>query len=186
MNKETLLCLRMQNAHRKIEFALNSLPKIMEDLNVPKWKIGGSVAGYLYGLNFNRIPHDIDVIVPFGTLDFIKMKVEKSIYLQITHNAYYNELPFTKHFVFRTVRGILIDIIEAPKEDEEWNRHVASIYHLYESKKRYHRLKDKKDLELLTSLYNEMYSATVQDNLLGVDAGVDALEELKKKMEEGK
>lgn len=48
-----------------INFALNEVPAIMEMLGLTKeqWAIGGSVAGMLYGIDFGRCPHDIDIIV---------------------------------------------------------------------------------------------------------------------------
>ena len=66
------------NKFEVINFALNEVPVIMEMLGLTKeqWAIGGSIAGMLYGIDFGRCPHDVDIIVPVGLMKVIHDRVD--------------------------------------------------------------------------------------------------------------
>lgn len=184
-----------------VNFATNVVPKIMKDLGIGnhQYAIGGSVALLMLGYDINRIPHDIDVIVPSGMLDVIKDRVKNSPYLIgdcITSSC--DCEVFTNHFAFRAAKGYIIDIIETTCWDQPYNHYnydydghlIMSVQALSDAKCRYNRPKDRDDKLLLEGLqdkyhttpskqHNEEESSTSEslDDL-------DALEQLKAQMEE--
>lgn len=119
------------------------------------WAIGGSVAGMLMGIDFGRTPHDVDIIVPAGFVDVIKLNVEYSTLFKIepTTSSIDDEWG-TKHFAFRSAKGYTIDIIESKDFFGETRLPLDDVYvmgidALIKHKKMYNREKDMKDLELL-------------------------------------
>lgn len=150
---------------RICEFALKELPKVLKILDVPNWCLGGSVAGMLYGCDFDRVPHDIDVVVPVGTLSkkFIKL-LEDNPLIRIpdqgtsSTDSEHN----TNHICFQLINGYIIDLIENPIGEKleaiRWNCEVpvSTPKSLAEAKTCYHRPKDKEDLSKLGELLRKL------------------------------
>lgn len=191
-----------------INFTIVELPKIMEILKVDKnnYAIGGSVAGIMYEVDFNRTPHDIDVIVPQGFIDLIQLRVEYSpLFHQSIMTSSVDAEFKTRHFAFKAINGPIIDIIEYNKFYEENSKitfankpNVMSLTTLIEAKQKYNRPYDKDDLDVLCSKADSMrieYTIVnasgsdndIDDNQLTIDkplGDLDTLAELKAKMEE--
>lgn len=165
----------LSNLHKldMITFTLNEVPAIMGILGLTKeqWAIGGSVAGMLYGIDFGRCPHDVDIIVPVGLMKVIQDRVNHSVLFSASDcTSSTDEEWRTNHFAFRAIKGQTIDIIEADDfynekaknapcrnyYDKEYNAvSIMSLEHLYFAKKRYNRPKDREDEAKLKALYDE-------------------------------
>ena len=187
---------RVLMTNKAIKFTLECVPYIMNYLGIANtdYAIGGSMAGILYGIDFKRVPHDIDVIVPLGTIALIKPIINNSfILIEDTLTSSVDEEHGTNHYSFRTVKGFVIDIIEYVNfRNEKIQRDINNIYvkehnsnklnlirimginTLIEAKKRYKRTKDISDLELLKQYKEEV---EVLDNN-------NALNELKETMKD--
>ena len=187
-----------------INFALNEVPAIMNMLGLTKeqWAIGGSVAGMLYGIDFGRCPHDVDIIVPVGLMKIIKDRVNHSVLFSTINCTSSTDVEWgTNHFAFRAIEGQTIDIIEANDFYNEEAKYapyknyyhsmynevnVMSINHLYFAKKRYNRAKDYDDVVKLKALYDEFLALATPEPQQpeGVALGdIDALARLKAQME---
>ena len=188
-----------------INFALNEVPAIMEILGLTKeqWAIGGSVAGMLYGIDFGRCPHDVDIIVPVGLMKIIQDRVNHSVLFSTINCTSSTDAEWgTNHFAFRAIEGQIIDIIEANDFYNEEAKYapckvyyhsmynevnVMSINHLYFAKKRYNRAKDYDDIVKLKALYDEFLALATPKPQQPVEAvalsDMDALARLKAQME---
>lgn len=196
------------NKFEVINFALNEVPTIMEMLGLTKeqWAIGGSVAGMLYGIDFGRCPHDVDIIVPVGLMKVIQDRVNHSVLFSTTNCTSSTDAEWgTNHFTFRAIEGQIIDIIEA---DDFYNEeakytpcknyyhrvyneiNVMSIKHLYFAKKRYNRAKDHDDIVKLKALYDKFLKLAMpepQKSIESVALGdIDSLAILKAQIEDKK
>lgn len=193
------------NKFEVINFALNEVPVIMEMLGLTKeqWAIGGSIAGMLYGIDFGRCPHDVDIIVPVGLIKVIQNRVNHSVLFSTTNCTSSTDIEWgTNHFAFRAIEGQVIDIIEANDFYNEEAKYapcnsyhhrvynevnVMSIKHLYFAKKRYNRAKDYDDVVKLKALYDEFLALATpepQQSVESVSLGdIDALARLKAQME---
>lgn len=174
-----------------VKFTLECVPNIMNYLGLSEteYAIGGSMAGILYGIDFNRVPHDIDVIVPSGICRFIKDIVNRSCFLRENNLTSSTDAEWgTNHYAFKAVKGFTIDIIEdinfnndtVQKEmikiyntnhNERKLLQIMGINSLIDAKHRYNRAKDKTDLMLLMH-----FKDTLSD--------LNTLAALKAKMEE--
>lgn len=187
-----------------IKFTLEYIPDIMNylGLNETEYAIGGSMAGILYGIDFDRVPHDIDVIVPSGICRFIKDIVNRSCFLREDNLTSSTDVEWgTNHYALKAVKGFTIDIIEdinfnndtVRKEmisiyNVQNNKHkllqIIGINSLIDAKRRYHRAKDETDLMLLMH-FRDTYLPSIekdkQDTTLG---DLDVLATLKAKTEE--
>lgn len=212
MRKMKLYCHRALfttvNKFEVINFALNEVPAIMEMLGLTKkqWAIGGSVAGMLYGIDFERYPHDVDIIVPVGLMKVIQDRVNHSVLFSTINCTSSTDAEWgTNHFAFRAIEGQIIDIIEADdfyNEEakytlcksyyhREYNEvNVMSIKHLYFAKKRYNRAKDHDDVVKLKALYDKFLKLAMpepQKSLEDISLGdIDSLAILKAQMEDKK
>lgn len=186
-----------------IKFTLECVPDIMNYLGLSEteYAIGGSMAGILYGINFNRAPYNIDVIVPSGICRFIKDKVNRSCFLCEDNLTSSTDVEWgTNHYVFKAVKGFTINIIEdinfnndtVQKEmiriyntnhNERKLLQIMGINSLIDAKRRYHRPKDKIDLMLLMHFRDE-YLPSIEENKQDTSSDSDALVALKAKMEE--
>ena len=193
------------NKFEVINFALNEVPAIMEMLGLTKeqWAIGGSVAGMLYGIDFGRCPHDVDIIVPVGLMKVIQDRVNHSVLFSTTNCTSSTDAECgTNHFAFRAIESQIIDIIEANDFYNEETKYtpyknyyhrvynkvnVVSIKHLYFAKKRYNRAKDHDDVVKIKALYDKflrLATPELQKPVEGVAFGdIDALARLKAQME---
>lgn len=196
------------NKFEVINFALNEVPVIMEMLGLTKeqWAIGGSIAGMLYGIDFGRCPHDVDIIVPVGLMKVIQDRVNHSVLFSTTNCTSSTDAEWgTNHFAFRAIEGQVIDIIEANDFYNEEAKYapcksyhhrvynevnVMSIKHLYFAKKRYNRAKDHDDVVKLKALYDKFLKLAMpepQKSLEDIAFGdLDALTILKAQMENKK
>lgn len=196
------------NKFEVINFALNEVPVIMEMLGLTKeqWAIGGSIAGMLYGIDFGRCPHDVDIIVPVGLMKVIQDRVNHSVLFSTTNCTSSTDAEWgTNHFAFRAIEGQVIDIIEANDFYNEEAKYapcksyhhrvynevnVMSIKHLYFAKKRYNRAKDHDDVVKLKALYDKFLKLAMpepQKSLEDIAFGdLDALTILKTQMEDKK
>lgn len=130
--------------------------QLMSILNIPTtaYALGGSTAMIAYGLDLNRMPHDIDVIVYPG------------------YNNIINEALFNNPFISRsdakvnmsyfrlTVQagGINIDILESETIDTIHTGRrckVVSPNHLLKIKTEWMRPKDLEDIALIEPLTNK-------------------------------
>ena len=185
-----------------IKFTLECVPDIMNYLGLSEteYAIGGSMAGILYGINFNRVPHDIDVIVPSGICRFIKDIVNKSCFLCEDNLTSSTDAEWgTNHYAFKAVKGFTIDIIEDINfNNDTVQKEMISIYNtnnerkllqimginsLIDAKRRYHRAKDETDLMLLMH-FRDTYLLSVEENKQDTSNNLNALASLKAKMEE--
>ena len=188
-----------------INFALNEVPAIMEMLGLTKnqWAIGGSVAGMLYGIDFGRYPHDVDIIVPVGLMKIIQDRINQSVLFSTTNCTSSTDAEWgTNHFAFRAIESQVIDIIEANDFYNEDAKHVPyknyshrmyngvnvmSIKHLYLAKKKYNRSKDYNDIVKLKALYDEVLELSMPESQKSdiIDlSNIDALAKLKAQMED--
>ena len=183
-----------------VKFTLECVPDIMNYLGLSEieYAIGGSMAGILYGINFDRAPHDIDVIVPSGICRFIKDKVNRSCFLREDNLTSSNDVEWgTNHYAFKAIKGFTIDIIEDINfNNDTVQKEMISIYNinhneckllqimginsLIDAKHRYHRAKDETDLMLLMH-FRDTYLPSVEENKQDTSSDLDAL---KAKMEE--
>uniref|UniRef100_A0AAU8MHE7 Uncharacterized protein n=1 Tax=Geladintestivirus 6 TaxID=3233138 RepID=A0AAU8MHE7_9CAUD len=189
-----------------IKFTLECIPDIMNylGLNETEYAIGGSMAGILYGIDFDRVPHDIDIIVPSGMCRFIKNIVNRSYFFREDDLTSSTDVEKgTNHYAFKTIKGFTIDIIEdinfnndtVQKEiikiytiqnNEPKMLQIMGIDSLIDAKRRYNRPKDKNDLILLM-YFKDTYLPSIedikekQDTTLG---DLDALATLKSKIKE--
>lgn len=186
-----------------INFTLNEVPAIMEILGLTKeqWAIGGSVAGMLYGIDFGRCPHDVDIIVPVGLMKVIQDRVNHSILFSTINCTSSTDAEWgTNHFAFRAIEGQIIDIIEANDFYNEETKYasyriynkvnVMSLKSLYFAKKRYNRAKDHDDEVKLKALYDKFLKLAMpelQKPIESVALGdIDTLAILKAQMEDKK
>ena len=188
-----------------IKFTLECIPDIMNYLGLSEteYAIGGSMAGILYGIDFDRVPHDIDVIVPSGICRFIKDIVNKSCFLREDNLTSSTDDEWgTNHYAFKAVKGFTIDIIEDINfNNDTVRKEMISIYNiqnnkrkllqimginsLIDAKRRYHRAKDETDLMLLMH-FRDTYLPSIEENKQDTTLGVlDGLDTLKAKTEEG-
>ena len=160
-------------------WARKNVEEIMRFLGVPNtnWALGGSVAAILYGIDFGRIPRDVDIIVTEGIVDVIKLKVENSTLFRAepTTSSIDDEWG-TKHFAFRAAKGYIIDVIESKEFFNEiylifGELNIITIDSQIKYKKQYNRFKDKEDLTLLISkakqygyVIDEDYSESTSDS----------------------
>ena len=186
-----------------VKFTLECVPNIMNYLGLSEteYAIGGSMAGILYGINFNRVPHDIDVIVPSGICRFIKDIVNKSCFLCEDNLTSSTDAEWgTNHYAFKAVKGFTIDIIEDINFNNDTvqkemisayninnNEHkllqIMGINSLIDAKRRYHRAKDETDLMLLMH-FRDTYLPSIEENKQDTSSDLNALATLKAKMEE--
>ena len=193
------------NKFEVINFALNEVPAIMDMLGLTKeqWAIGGSVAGMLYGIDFGRCPHDVDIIVPVGLMKIIQDRVNHSVLFSTINCTSSTDAEWgTNHFAFRAIEGQVIDIIEANDFYNEEAKYapckiyyhsmynevnVMSINHLYFAKKRYNRAKDYDDVVKLKALYDEFLALATPEPQQPVEgvalSDIDTLARLKAQME---
>ena len=188
-----------------IKFTLECIPDIMNYLGLKEteYAIGGSMAGILYGIDFDRVPHDIDVIVPSGMCRFIKDIVNRSCFLyEHNLNSSTDAEWGTNHYALKAVKGFTVDIIEDINfNNDTVQKEMISIYNtnhnkckllqimginsLIDAKRRYHRAKDETDLMLLMH-FRDTYLPSIekdkQDTTLG---NLDVSDTLKAKTEEG-
>ena len=208
MNKNNIKIKRHANqtvmVNNAIKFTLECVPDIMKYLGFSEteYAIGGSMAGILYGIDFNRVPHDIDVIVPSGMCRFIKYIVNRSWFLCEDYLTSSTDVELgTKHYAFKTVKGFTIDIIEDSNfNNDTVKKEMISIYNtnhnehkllqimginsLIDAKFRYHRAKDETDLKLLMDFKNT-YIPNIEENKQDtILYEVDSLSALKEKMKE--
>lgn len=186
-----------------INFTFNEVPAIMEILGLTKeqWAIGGSVAGMLYGIDFGRCPHDVDIIVPVGLIKVIQDRVNHSVLFSTINCTSSTDAEWgTNHFAFRAIEGQIIDIIEADDFYNEETKYasyriynkvnVMSLKSLYFAKKRYNRAKDHDDEVKLKALYDKFLKLAMpepQKSLEDISFGdKDALAILKAQMEDKK
>lgn len=210
MRKMKLYCHRALfttvNKFEVINFALNEVPAIMEMLGLTKeqWAIGGSVAGILYDIDFERCPHDVDIIVPVGLMKVIQDRVNHSVLFSTINCTSSTDAEWgTNHFAFRAIEGQVIDIIEANDFYNEEAKYtlcksyyhrkynevnVMSIKHLYFAKKRYNRAKDHDDVVKLKALYDKFLKLAMPEPQKSVESvalgDIDALAKLKAQMED--
>lgn len=129
--------------------------------------IGGSAAGLFYGIDFGRICHDIDIIVPKGSLVNFKEKLANDPFVRdCTPESSSDSKEKTVHYAFR-ISGcpFLIDIIESVVDEMEAYQiihngvsfYVASPKMLFEAKKHYTRKKDIDDIKILAEFISTMY-----------------------------
>lgn len=187
-----------------VKFTLECIPDIMNCLGLSEteYAIGGSMAGILYGINFDRVPHDIDVIVPSGICRFIKDIVNRSYFLREDNLTSSTDAEWgTNHYAFKAVKGFTIDIIEDINfNNDTVQKEMISIYNtnnnehkllqimginsLIDAKRHYHRAKDETDLMLLMH-FRDTYIPNIEENKQDTTLGdLDALTTLKAKMEE--
>ena len=178
--RKTSVNRSMQTAIRKsytnanmLVWAKRDVKEIMNILGISNsnWAIGGSVAGMLMGIDFGRTPHDVDIIVPAGFVDIIKLKVEYStLFRAEPATSYIDDEWRTKHFAFKSAKGYTIDIIESKDFFDETrvildDVNVIGIDALIKHKKMYHRFKDKKDLELLQKCAIDMGFDNIDESI---------------------
>lgn len=186
-----------------IKFTLECVPDIMNYLGLSEteYAIGGSMAGILYGINFDRAPHDIDVIVPSGICRFIKDIVNRSCFLREDNLTSSTDAEWgTNHYAFKAVKGFTIDIIEDINfNNDTVQKEMISIYNtnhnkckllqimginsLIDAKRRYNRTKDETDLMLLMH-FRDTYLPSIEENKQDTSSDLNALVALKAKMEE--
>ena len=186
-----------------IKFTLECVPDIMNYLGLSEteYAIGGSMAGILYGIDFDRVPHDIDVIVPSGICRFIKDIVNRSCFLREDNLTSSTDAEWgTNHYAFKAVKGFTIDIIEDINfNNDTVQKEMISIYNtnhnerkllqimginsLIDAKRRYNRTKDETDLMLLMH-FRDTYLPNIEENKQDTSSDLDALAVLKEKMKE--
>ena len=188
-----------------IKFTLECIPDIMHCLGFSEteYAIGGSMAGILYGIDFDRAPHDIDVIVPSGICRFIEDIVNRSCFLREDNLTSSTDDEWgTNHYALKAVKGFTVDIIEDINfNNDTVRKEMISIYNsqnnkrkllkimginsLIDAKRRYHRAKDETDLMLLMH-FRDTYLPSIEEDKQDTTLGdLNGLATLKAKTEEG-
>lgn len=130
--------------------------QIMQMLNIPTtaYAIAGSTAMVAYGLNLDRMPHDIDVVVYPGYLNVI----DRAIY----NNPFISKIDARVNMSYSrlTIQAgkINIDILESEKIDTIYVGRMCKVVspkHLYNIKMKWQREKDIKDIALIAPLIEE-------------------------------
>jgi len=130
--------------------------QLMDMLGIPTaaYAIAGSTAMIAYGLDLNRMPHDIDIVVYPGYNNVINEAIFNNPFISRSDakvNMSYSRL---------TVQagGINIDILESETIDTIHTGRrckVVSPKHLYDVKMKWQREKDIQDIALIEPLINE-------------------------------
>ena len=158
MTENALLHRNLHNV-KVVSWGLTYLPQICSLLKVREYALGGSVAAYLYGIDPERPIHDIDIIVPKGTILWVKCMVKDSPFFVEGVPSSTDAEFATNHYAIRTITGYIIDFIEA--EDFSPIKSLGSIpvmplEHLVKAKMMYSRDKDTSDEKKLVDLYNKL------------------------------
>lgn len=159
MTEKTILHRNLHNVE-VVSWGLTYLPQVCSFLKVRKYALGGSVAAYLFGIDPERSIHDIDVIVPKGTIIYVKSMVKDSPFFVEGVSSSIDTEFATNHYAIKTVTGFVVDFIEC--EDFSPIKTLSSVpimplEHLVKAKMQYSREKDKADEEKLVNLYNALY-----------------------------
>lgn len=158
MTENALLRRNLHNVEI-VSWGLTYLPQVCSLLKVREYALGGSVAAYLYGIDPERPIHDIDVIVPKGTILWVKCMVKDSPFFVEGVSSSADAEFATNHYAIRTTTGYIVDFIET--DDFSPIKSLCSVPvmplgHLVKAKMMYSRDKDTHDEEKLVSLYHEL------------------------------
>lgn len=155
-------------ATKVIDFALKNTIELMQKLgiNLSSFFIGGSVAATVQGVDLDRTPHDIDIIVKWEDFETIKERVKSSFWFMVLPGSNSNVADGCKHFAFRISDSPIIDIM-ARKTDVPFNKryiipdydlaHIATLEEIIISKKIFNRRKDKQDINRISSCIDSLF-----------------------------
>lgn len=131
----------------KTVFELLRINKILNDLEIFEYSIGGSYALSLNGIFLNREIKDIDIIVKKGEIKRIKNNLNNYPNISLIKDYSSNIVIKIKDFKYEidliTERQFKVDKIK-----------IQSIDKILKYKKDFNRDKDKKDIEIIYSFLN--------------------------------
>lgn len=143
------------------KFCKFELHSVLEAINInpvkDDWAIGGSAAMVFYGVDFGRVCHDVDIIVPSGHLEKVVHKIAGSPLFQVV--AYANHGNY-RHIAFRIIGfNYTIDIVEEdPNIPQDYiyygSLKVVTMGSLIDVKRAWGRKKDLHDIEALTNRFD--------------------------------
>lgn len=116
--------------------------------------LGGSVAMIGYGILLNRIPHDIDVIVPYGVFKIFVEIIDQSRLFKATRGSMYSAN--CASYIVKDTDGkpYVVDILAGPvdiptrfKQYRHDYCYLADLKELKAVKEKWNRPKDRADIE---------------------------------------
>ena len=99
-----------------ISYTQKEIPKILNTIGINNYAIGGSIAMILHWIKINRTPHDIDIIVPKGTIKIALQKIKNAGYNIISDRTGEDRI-FIWLFTFMPNDDIKIDVLQSISDD---------------------------------------------------------------------
>ena len=95
-----------------ISYTKTEIPNIFNTIGINNYAIGGSIAMMLHWIEINRTPHDIDIIVPKGTIKTALQKVKSAGYNVISDRTGEDRINIWL-FTFIANDAIKIDVLQS-------------------------------------------------------------------------
>ena len=95
-----------------ISYTKTEIPNIFNTIGINNYAIGGSIAMLLHWIDINRTPHDIDIIVPKGTIKTALQKVKSAGYNVISDRTGEDRINIWL-FTFIANDAIKIDVLQS-------------------------------------------------------------------------
>jgi len=99
-----------------ISYTKTEIPNIFNTIGINNYAIGGSIAMMLHWIEINRTPHDIDIIVPKGTIKTALQKVKNAKYNIISDKTGEDRINILL-FTFIPNDVIKIDVLQSISDD---------------------------------------------------------------------
>ena len=99
-----------------ISYTKTEIPNIFNTIGINNYAIGGSIAMLLHWIDINRTPHDIDIIVPKGTIKTALQKIKSAGYNVISDRTGEDRINIWL-FTFIANDAIKIDVLQSISDD---------------------------------------------------------------------
>lgn len=99
-----------------ISYTQKEIPNILNTIGINDYAIGGSIAMLLHWIELNRTPHDIDIIIPKGTIKTALQKVKNAGYNVISDRTGEDRI-YIWLFTFMPNDDIKIDVLQSISDD---------------------------------------------------------------------
>lgn len=143
-----------------ISYTQKEIPKILNTIGINDYAIGGSIAMLLHWIELNRTPHDIDIIVPKGTIKTALQKVKNAGYNVISDRTGEDRI-YIWLFTFMPNDDIKIDVLQSISYDFNYKiidgLPVIDLKNIIQAKKIIDKEKEKhsKDITAIESILKE-------------------------------
>lgn len=139
--------------------------------------LGGSVAMIGYGILLNRVPHDIDVIVPNDVFNIFVEIIENSRLFERTRGSMYGIGPVASYFVKdKEGNRVVVDILGSPigipsrfKQYRHDHCYLQDLKEIKAVKEKWNRPKDRCDIEKINKFLEPQLVCDINkelDNLI--------------------